>query len=273
MNELDDDIQNIAKPSIEKKPFWQSNSFRAAAFCQTVALPDAPVSFNLAVLGKLKSWDLVESYGHEDANNNAKFRSLLSDARAKAEANSLQFNAAYEADGWNNEDPVDGEFTDTELQSKFPRGLELKSILGTEAKIIFRKFPSEYPLHIVSREDGREQVLRIVDTARTIEEINSDSANTPDIIPRFEALRFADGKTGLLIDWVGGRRPETPEEKGLCVAAAEESLSKIIEYDRNYWSGNYVISNAKDDLSNPKVFYVDSDIPERIAKEGFKKVE
>ena len=124
-------------------------------------------------------------------------------------------------------------------------------------------------MRLVIREDGRRQVLRIIDTDRDVDEINQDAKKAPPVITPFEAIKLPDGKTGLLIDWVEGHIPTSSEEEALCLTHAEELLRVPIDsYD--LWGGNFLVAENFD--GGKKIYNIDSDIPEAIAKGGYEEV-
>lgn len=255
--------------TIERKPLTPND--KAKTFCQIMRHPDAPSSFNTQVLQRLKKWGLLA----EDIDpatvvgNYEEFRKLMWQAEAAAEQGSSKFIEAFNNDPWNFDGCVEGEYTETELNDKFPRAIELRTVIGEPLRFFFRAEPGKFYLRLVTREDGRRQVLRIVDTNRTVEEINADAQIAPTIIPRFEAVKLKDNRTGLLIQWVDGHMPFTPEEKALCLTHAEELLDVPIDsYD--LWAGNFLVSEHVDPTTNePRVFYIDKDIPETIAQKGY----
>ena len=72
-----------------------------------------------------------------------------------------------------------------------------------------------------------------------------------------------------MIQWVEGRKAKTPEEKSLCLKQAEQLLN-VPRDSYDLWSGNFLISDQIDtETGEPKVFYIDRDIPETIAEKGY----
>jgi formylmethanofuran dehydrogenase subunit A len=74
-----------------------------------------------------------------------------------------------------------------------------------------------------------------------------------------------------LIDWVDGHLPQTQEERRKCAESSTGLLDVAMEsYD--VWGGNFVISDTEIDSDGiGKVYYVDQDIPQAIAKIGYDK--
>jgi len=263
--------------TVERKPLslqFTPND-KAGTFCQIMCHQDAPASFNTKVLKRLKRWGLLA----EDIDpavvvgNYEEFRKLMWQAKAAAEKGSLKFIEAFNTDPWNFDGCVEGEYAEAELADKFPIAASLQTALQDEQlRFLFRAEPGEFYLRLVTREDGKRQVIRMVDTDRTIEEINADAQRAPSIIPKFEAVRLQDDRTALLIQWADGHMPSTPEEIALCLTHAEELLGVPIDsYD--LWAGNFLVSEEVDPTTKePKVFYIDRDIPETIAQRGYGEV-
>lgn len=193
-------------------------------------------------------------------------------AKTAAEQGLLKFLTGFNSDPWNFDGCVEGEYMEAELTDKFPRAEAIQTALDEPLKFLFRAEPGEFYLRLIAREDGRRQVIRIIDTDRTIQEINADAQRAPAIIPRFEAVRLRDNTTALLIQWAEGHMPSTPEEKALCLTHAEELLGVPIDsYD--LWAGNFLVSDEIDPTTKePRVFYIDNDIPETIAQRGYNDV-
>lgn len=262
-----------ATHTVERKPIkWEpSASDKADTFCKIMRHSDAPASFNVQIIQRLKEWKLIdENYDPTGVlGNYEEYRKVIWAAEAEAEKSPLPFIKAFGENPWNFDGCVEGEYTEAELPEHFPRATEIQKILPGDTKFSFRAEPGEFYLRLVIREDGRKQVLRIVNTTRDAEAINADAKQAPSIIPPFEAIKLSDGKTGLLIQWVEGHMPSTPEEKALCLTHAEELLKVPIDsYD--LWAGNFLLSDEVDAKSNlPKVYYIDKDIPETIAEKGY----
>ncbi len=254
--------------------FESTPNSKAKTFCQIMRHPDAPISFNIQVLERVKRWGLLA----EDIDpstivgNYQEFGRLLWQARTAAEQGSLKFLGGFNSDPWNFDGCVEGEYSAAELTDKFPTAVALQTALGEPVKFVFRAEPGQFYLKLVVREDGRRQVIRMVDTERTIEEINADAQRAPTIVPRFEAIELPDNKTALLIQWVEGHKPSSFAEKAICLTQAEELLGVPIDiYD--LWAGNFLISEEVDSATNePRVFYIDRDIPETIAQKGYGEV-
>lgn len=259
-------------PPVEPRPFFQpSPNDRVKTFCYLMRHKDAPASFNAKVIQQLMGWKIIpeDTDTTQVAGNYQEFLKLSREAEEEAEE-SLNF-AAFNRDPWNFDKSVEGEYAKEELPDKFPRAIELQSILNEPVHFLFRSEPGQFYLRIIVRADGRRQVLRIIDTDRDINEINADAQKAPAIIPRFEAVRFADNKVGLLIQWIDGRLPNS-EERDTCLIHAEELLEIPIDiYD--LWAGNFVVSSEIDPATGqPRIYYIDGDIPEAIAQKGYAEV-
>lgn len=254
---------------VERKlvPLRFSQADKASTFITIMRHPDAPEAFNRNVVSQLQRWHLLEEQIDEDIYTDyEEFRKLTWLAEGNVEDGNTDFNIAFAEDPWNFDRSVEGEYGNVELE-KFPRADELKGILGKKTKFLFRAEPGQFYLRLIVREDGTRQVLRTVDTVRSVEQINSDVSNIPDVIPNFEAVRFSDEKTGLLIDWVEGELPSGEDEKALCLTHAEELLTVPMDsYD--LWAGNFVISQNSE--GDRKPYYIDSDIIKIIAQKGLQ---
>lgn len=260
-----EEVQNTElKPALKFSPID-----RIRTFCQIMRHKDAPVNFNSQVLQRLKIWKVLpeELDVTTIVGNYSEFTKIVMEAGEKAEG-TPGFFKAFEKDPWNFDGAVEGEYGAEELRDKFPRALELQSMLDGTLRFLFRAQPAQEYLKLVEREDGTRYVLRVVDTKRNVEDINFDAAKTPAITPHFEAVKFADGKTGLLIQWVDGRLPATPEERAACITQAEGLLRVPVEtYD--FWPGNFRVDSSTGQL---KVYYVDQDIPMAIAQKGYAEI-
>jgi len=255
---------------VERKPIplTFSRADKVSTFIAIMRHPDAPVAFNREVASQLQRWHLLdEGVDEESYGNYERFRELMWSARDKAKEvddTDEDYIRAFAKEPWSFDKSIEGEYGDEELE-KFPRAKELKNLLGDKTKFLFRAEPGQFYLRLLVREDGRRQILRTVDTDRSTEQINADTDNIPDVIPHFEAVRFSDGKTGLLIDWIEGELPLGENEKALCLIHAEELLTVPMDsYD--LWAGNFVIAQVPD--GDRKPYYIDSDVIETIAKEG-----
>ncbi len=243
---------------------------KASTFIFIMHHRNAPESFNRSVVSQLQRWHLIgDSVEDEVYRDYEKFIKLTLSVREKVKNVGYidtDFIKAFNKEPWNFDKKVEGEYTDEELL-KFPRAGELKSILGSKTKFLFRAEPGMSYVKLVVREDGRRQVFRTVDTKRSIDQINFDAKVAPDIIPRFEAIRFDDGKTGLLINWIDGEMPSGQDEKALCLNQAEQLLPvPMPSYD--LWAGNFVI--FIDSEGNKIPYYIDNDVIEMIATEGLR---
>ncbi len=259
--------------SVEQKrrPFIFSEGNKARTFCQIMRHPDAPASFNTQLIKQVKEWGLVGSDVNPAVDNYKEVRKVLWKAEEEADKNSPPFIKAFNENPWNFDWCVEGEYTEEELADYFPLAIQLKELLPGNSRFSFRSEPGEFHLQLVTREDGRRQVIRTVDTSRDLEDINEDAKKAPPIIPPFEAVRLSDGKTALLIQWIDGHMPITPGEEMLCLTHAEQLLEVPIDsYD--LWAGNFLVSDQIDESTGqPKVFYIDRDIPETIAEKGYTK--
>lgn len=260
------EAQDTAAPPIEitfhKEAFFKSTpELNAGVFCDLMRHRDAPRSFVANIIGQLQRWKLIApDFDISQLTTYEKAREVMWQAKAKAKLAEPEFSTAFRQEPWEFDKSYEGEYAEDELD-KFPRAAELKQQLGN-VKFVFRAEPGEFYLRLIVREDGRRQVLREVSTERTIEEINADGRNTPSIIPHFEAVKFEDGRVGLLIDWIDGEMPSTQEEKLTCLTHAEELLHvPVSEYD--LWAGNFLIA------PDGKPYYIDKDIPEAIAEHGY----
>lgn len=234
-------------------------------FCQTMKHPQAPRDFTIKIIKKLQKWHLLNSgvIPEQVVDDYEKVKTTMQQAKAKAQERSPQFLAAFSNDPWNYDYGIEGEYSEEELSEKIPRALELKKIINQSLKFIFRAEPASRYLLIVEHHDGRRQVLRITNIDRSIEDINSDIQKAPSIIPKFEAVRFGDGKTGLLIDWVNGKPPITSKEKALCLARSDELLTvPMASYD--LWAGNFLISTDVDSTTGQKKFFILTKMPPKL---------
>ncbi len=236
-------------------------TINASVFCSLMHHRDAPRSFVTNIVEQLQRWRLISpDLDMTKLTTPEEVLDIMLQAKAKAKLGEVKFLSAFQAEPWQFDRSYEGEYTEDELD-KFPRADELRQQLG-KIKFVFRAQPGGDYLKLIVREDGRRQVLHEVSTQRTIEQINDDGRNTPAVVPRFEAVKFGDGKIGLLIDWIDGQIPSTRDEKLSCLAQAEGLLDVAVdEYD--LWGGNFRIT------SDNKPFYVDKDIPEAIAKHGY----
>ncbi len=243
-------------------------SIRARTFCQLMQSQSAPSSFNAQVIKQLKEWKLINSNIELPLGNNREVRKVINEAHDEAEKNSPEFIKAFRENPWNFDWSVEGEYQDDELVTLFPIALEIKKILPDNPRVSFRVEPGGYYLKLLTREDGKRQVIRIIDTPRDIAQINYDAKKAPSIIPPFEAIRLSSGEIALLIQWMEGHVPSTNEEEMLCLKSAEQLLKvPIVSYD--LWVGNFLVSDQLDaESGKPKIFYIDRDIPQAIAKEG-----
>lgn len=258
-----------AKVEFEPISFEATPGRKAHTFCSLMHHSDAPVSFNRQVVVRLKEWHLIGDDTPENLGGHAEMIQIINVAKGRAGQEELDFREAFQRHPWNFDGSVEGQYLEEELADKFPRALELKQMLGERLSFLFRSEPGTFYLRLIVREDGRRQVLRIADSDRSVEAINQDAARAPSIVPNFEAVRFSDGKTGLLIEWIEGHLPTTEEEKALCLERSEELLAVPIDsYD--LWAGNFLISEGLDPVSgSPKPYYIDQDIPRAIAQYGY----
>lgn len=259
--------------TVERKkiPFEFSEGDKASTFCKIMRHPDAPASFNTQLIKQVKEWGLVDLNLNPLVNDYKEVRKVLWDADAEAQKNSPAFVKAFNENPWNFDWCVEGEYAEEELVDHFPLALELKKLLPDNPRFSFRAEPGEFYLQLVTREDGKRQVIRIVDTPRDVEAINEDAKKAPSIIPPFEAVRLSDGKTALLIQWIEGHMPQTPEEEMLCLTHAEQLLEVPID-SHDLWAGNFLVSDQIDtSIGQPKIFYIDRDIPETIAEKGYRQ--
>ena len=257
--------QSTVEHTVERRTAkWEpASADKVDTFCSIMKHPDAPVSFNIQVMQRLKDWGLIEGIDLSIAQDYDLFRQTIGQAREKTAKEGLD-DQLFETNPWNFDGCIEGEYSEDELPDKFPTASMLKESIGEQVKFAFRAEPGEFYLRLVIREDGRRQVIRVVNTERSIEEINADAANLPSIIPDFEAVKLKDGRTTLLIEWIDGEMPKSSEEKALCLTHAEELLRVPIDsYD--LWAGNFVL----DAQSN--VYYIDKDIPETIAQSGYSE--
>lgn len=261
------------KHKVERKkiPFEFSEGDKASTFCEIMRHPDAPASFNTQLIKQVKEWGLVDLNVNPPVNDYKEVRKVLWDADAEAQKNSPQFVKAFRENPWNFDWCVEGEYAEEELADHFPMALELKKLLPDNPKFSFRAEPAQSYLQLITREDGRRQVIRMAETSRDVEVVNEDARKAPSIIPPFEAVKLSDGKTALLIQWIEGHMPHTSEEEMLCLTRAEQLLEvPINSYD--LWAGNFLISDQVDaNTGQHKVFYIDRDIPETIAEKGYSQ--
>lgn len=258
----------VSHPEFESVPLPRTNEQRKAqTYCALMRHKDAPLNFRIQVIRQLQEWQLVNLHtGLEQLSDYSNFNHIVVQAREKANMGNAEFVNAFNQNPWNFDKSVEGEYGLSELDKLFPRALEINALKGDGLKFLFRSQPGEFYLQLVVTPDGKRFVLRVVDSERTIEQINQDANISPPIIPRFEAMRFSDGKTGLLIEWINGHTPE-PNQRTLCLQYAEQLLQVPIDsYD--LWRGNFLVATESDVQYNPRIYYIDNDIPETIARYG-----
>jgi hypothetical protein len=243
---------------------------KAVVFCSAMGNPTSPMDFRLKVVDILKDWTLLDK-GFELTNNSdgsSEYRKVILDAQNKAEENSLEFNLAFLENPLKDNGFVEGNYTEDELPRIFPRAEDIKNVLNENVNFSFRADQGNY-LRIVNREDGKRQVIRFMDSKRDADTINNDAKKVPEIVPPFEAITLPDGKIGLLIQYIDGHPPSTLEELELC-SNQVEGLLRVPVDDYDFWGGNFVITEQVDSVTGlPKVFYVDQDIPKKIAENGY----
>lgn len=262
-----------AKHTVERRRVeWKfSEGDRANTFCKIMRHPDAPESFNFQVLKQLKGWRLVDPLSNPDLRNYEEFRKVVWGAETEAEKESPPFVEAFNANPWDFNWCVEGEYLEDELPDRFPTALKIRVALPDNVRFSFRAEPAQFYLRLVTREDGRRQVIRPVDTTRKIDDINEDAKKAPSIVPPFEAVKLEDGRTVLLIQWMEGHMPKTDEERALCLTHAEELLSIPVD-SYGLWAGNFLVSDQLDEVTKqPKIFYIDRVIPETIAGKGYSQ--
>lgn len=241
---------------------------KAATFCRIMRHKDAPTAFNALVITQLLEWKLLEpdEINPQDLDTYETYIQYLIKASQKAKMYQAAFKAAFANNPWSYDKSVEAQYTPAELASKFPTALALKKILNEDLTFLFRAEPARHYLRLIERESGKKQVLRVIQTERSIDEINSDAAKAPEILPRFEAVQLDQERVALLIDWVDGSVPANSEEAELCLSNVSELADvPMTEYD--FYGGNFLITT---DLSGTKrAKYVDQDIPVTIAQKGY----
>lgn len=261
--------------SVERrKVSWEiAPADKARTYCKLMRAERAPISFNRAVAQQYIEWGLVkpDEISEELVADYRKFRQLSGEVEKRIGSGGAEFLERFNEKPWNFDGCVEGAYERGELAEKFPVALQVGMALGEECRYLFRAEPGVCYLNLVERPDGKRQVLRIIKTDRTVEEINADAAVAPDIIPAFEAVKLPDGTTGLLIEWIDGRMPSTEEEKTLCLIQAEKLLGIPMD-SFDVWAGNFLIVDADEEGgATARVYYIDRDVVETIAEKGYSE--
>ena len=171
VGEDDDKGLTLLKPGQDeaKLPDWfNTNTSMVNHFCiQMKDCDNAPANFYTTVVDRLKNWNLIDETIPSTPKDIYEFSNILNLARTEAAKGSAKFNESFKNNPWKGVETVDASYSNSELKDTFPRGLELREILGEDTQFIYRKLPAEYPLKIVVRKDGKQQVLKVVDSDRT----------------------------------------------------------------------------------------------------------
>jgi len=170
--------------------------------------------------------------------------------------------------------PLKATYSTDELTVKFPQGVELLQILGSDITIqVYEHQPKRF--YIVEQPNGKKQSLRFVQTERKIDEITKDLENQPSGLPKLRVIQFNDGRIGVLTEWIEGRHPDfnftDDRDRELCSKASEtlvtipwEIQNPNTPFDLNYT--NFKIREEEEDKA--RAYYVDSDLPEFIVQHG-----
>jgi hypothetical protein len=144
--------------------------------------------------------------------------------------------------------------------------VDISGILDEKIRCFYRLQSAENPLTIIERADGRRQLIRIIETEKTSEEIDLLSIERPEMIPAFEGVKLKDGRTALMISWVEGNPPESTEERQRC-ADQLPTMNRvpISGYDFG-WIGNFVIEQK---TGSP--YFIDSEAIMEIIKLGYQR--
>ncbi|MBP7134531.1 hypothetical protein KBA73_04925 [Patescibacteria group bacterium] len=244
--------------------FVETPGDKAAGFCAQLIGPYTPEAFRKNALTRLVDWKLLSPdvlQSKATASNEA-FKDQVRIARRRAEAEPADFLEAFAKAPWDYDEAPEGKLTAEECAESDVYISELKELLSEPVDVYLSKPSGADFIVVLERADGRRQVLRKVESDRPIEAIQEDARNAPALFPHFEAIRYSNGMTGLLIDFIDGHPPHTPEEKQQCAQQAEDWL-KV-----DYPTFDFNLTNFLMDAEG-KPFYIDRDAMQAIACSGY----
>ncbi len=245
-------------------PIIDTPGDKASGFCAQLIGSYTSEAFRKNALTRLVNWKLLppEVLQSDDAGSNDAFNNQVRIAKRRAEEEPADFLEAFAKAPWDFDEAPEGKLTAEECAESEVYISELRELLPEPVDVYLSKPPGADFIVILERADGRRQVLRKVESDRPIEVIQADARNAPALFPHFEAIRYSNGVTGLLIDFIDGHSPRTPEEKQRCAQQAEDWL-KI-----NYPTFDFNLTNFLIDAQG-KPFYIDRDAIQAIACLGY----